>query len=647
MQVFEKSRWIWVKNGEGPDRYAEFLEILSYSGGKTLLNLSCDSDYTLFINGSYVASNQYGDFEHYKIYDTVDITGYLTNGKNRMMILVYHCGVPTQRYRPAQAGLIYEVLRDGQIVAFSREKTLSRISRGYVSGYQKVLTPQLGFTFFYDASKEAAEGSDEGFEPSVAVEKKTVFFPRPIKKLSVLPQKSGKIRTRYSGTHFLIDLGEEVVGLPTLELFSETEQVVTVAYGEHLEDGGVRKEIGGRTFAFEYKTRKGVNRFTHYMLRIGCRYLEVFAEQPIDLRDAGVLPQVYEVEEVPCKIEDPLDREIYDICVNTLKLCMMEHYVDTPWREQCLYAFDSRNQILCGYHAFRSGNTEYVKANLRLLAEDRREDGLLSICSPCGTKLAIPSFSLYFILEMEEYLRFSNDSAFIKDHIPKMEGILNEFWMRQKSGLIQTFEGSQMWNFYDWSPYMEGTLYQNEAATADLVLGCLFVMALDRFEQMCESTQTPFPYDRQTADALRVRIREKFLTPKGIFTMHPSAGREEYTVLGNSLAVLSGTAKGSLAKQVCEHIVGGELVDCSLSMKIFKYEALLKTDEERYREFVLSEIRKDYKRMLDAGSTTVWETVDGASAFANAGSLCHGWSAIPIYLYHKTGIAKAENQVAV
>ena len=38
--------------------------------------------------------------------------------------------------------------------------------------------------------------------------------------------------------------------------------------------------------------------------------------------------------------------------------------------------------------------------------------------------------------------------------------------------------------------------------------------------------------------------------------------------------------------------------------------------------------------MLDHGATTVWEDDEGAAAFDNAGSLCHGWSAIPIYYFH-------------
>ena len=81
--------------------------------------------------------------------------------------------------------------------------------------------------------------------------------------------------------------------------------------------------------------------------------------------------------------------------------------------------------------------------------------------------------------------------------------------------------------------------------------------------------------------------------------------------------------------------------DCSLSMKTFKYDALLKCDKAKYQSAVLEEIRKDYGKMLAAGATSVWETTDGASAFDNAGSLCHGWSAVPAYLYFAYGLGVA------
>ena len=63
------------------------------------------------------------------------------------------------------------------------------------------------------------------------------------------------------------------------------------------------------------------------------------------------------------------------------------------------------------------------------------------------------------------------------------------------------------------------------------------------------------------------------------------------------------------------------------------YDALLATDKAKWQGYVRDEIRNDYETMVEQGNT-VWETIDGASAFDNAGSLCHGWSAIPI-LYLK------------
>ena len=46
-------------------------------------------------------------------------------------------------------------------------------------------------------------------------------------------------------------------------------------------------------------------------------------------------------------------------------------------------------------------------------------------------------------------------------------------------------------------------------------------------------------------------------------------------------------------------------------MCCYKYDALLKIDENRYKETVLSDIAEIYKPMIDFGSTTVWETENG------------------------------------
>ena len=87
-------------------------------------------------------------------------------------------------------------------------------------------------------------------------------------------------------------------------------------------------------------------------------------------------------------------------------------------------------------------------------------------------------------------------------------------------------------------------------------------------------------------------------------------------------------------RSVAECIKKNELIPCSLSMSIYVYEALLAFDEA-YKPYVLSEIERIWGMMLERGCQTFWETDLGADDFEKAGSLCHGWSAVPIYLFSK------------
>ena len=192
--AFETSKWIW-KNGEiDADEYAEFYKKIEWHGEKCICRLSCDSDYTLFINGKFVESNQYGDFEWYKVYDEIDITPYLQEGDNHFAVLVWYFGMHCGRYVKFAPGLIYEIEQDGKIVAVSDEDTLSRESKAYHNRLKKWITGQLGCSFEYDATKENAwtEGQGESFAPSVVItDKHCEFFRRPIHKHALLPLVSG------------------------------------------------------------------------------------------------------------------------------------------------------------------------------------------------------------------------------------------------------------------------------------------------------------------------------------------------------------------------------------------------------------------------------------------------------------------------
>jgi hypothetical protein len=429
-------------------------------------------------------------------------------------------------------------------------------------------------------------------------------------------------------------LGEETVGLFSFAFTSHRAQKLVISYGEDLCGGRVRRIVGTRDFSVEYIAKAGKNEYTNYMLRFGCRYLQIDCEEEIELDYAGIIPQVYPVKVKPFETDNALDKKIYELSLNSLRLCMMEHYVDCPWREQCLYAFDSRNQMLCGYEAFEDGNLAYVRANLQLMCKDRYSDGLTAICYPCGADLTIPSFSLYYTLSLLEYTKVSGDITLAREAYERVVQILNAFLSRRKDGLVYRFAGKENWNFYDWSTGSDGTLHGEDRIIPDAQVNILTVMALNCFQETCALANLEYPFGN-SADELAAATYAAFFDKTEGFMRATLDGDEGFLELVNALAVKFGVVQGAEAESICKALTNGELVPCSLSMKCFTYDALLQVNEASYRAWVLEDIRKNYKPMVESGSTATWETADGAAAFENAGSLCHGWTALPIYYFRK------------
>ena len=106
--------------------------------------------------------------------------------------------------------------------------------------------------------------------------------------------------------------------------------------------------------------------------------------------------------------------------------------------------------------------------------------------------------------------------------------------------------------------------------------------------------------------------------------------------------MLTGVA-GDRAAAVCEKLAEKDngMVKISLSHAIFKYEALLSFDREKYAPLIVREIEDRYLGMLCRGATSFWETDLGAEDFGRAGSLSHGWSAVPVYIFQWLGLCDA------
>ncbi len=626
-----QSKWIWINTELEQDVYGEFYDTFQYNSGEVILQISADSNYVIHINGEFVDSGQYPDFPHYKVYDKFDITKFCRPGENHIAITVWYYGiVGSQTYYKGNAALRFEVLNGDTLCAYSDTNTLSRPSCTYKNGFKKQITSQIGLSFYYDATQSDnwRTGDLVGFEKSNEVLQELSLYERPIQKVKIGERIESKL-VLTNGTHQIYDLGREEVGYLTLCIHAKQEQEVFVAFGEHIVDQAVRWNIGERDFRAFLKVGKGVTEYTNYFRRWGLRYLEIWSEGEIEVEYVSVLPCFYPTNKIEKTCTSDIQQRIYDTGMRTLELCMHDHYEDCPWREQALYAMDSRNQMVCGYYAFKE--YRFARAGLYLLSKSLRDDGLLAMCAPSDLGETIPSFSLHYITEVYEYTKFSGDQTLAREVFPVLQTIIHAFSEQMKNGLVCNFEGEEYWQFYEWTKGLSND--EGGPTGADAALNCLFSIALQNMQKICEMLDVKVDYQVE-AETLNHHIRDVFYRPdKQLYTNR--SDEEDYSELVNALAVLCGAAKGAEAEKICEALVGDRtLTKTSLSMMCFKYDALLMVNQEKYRTFILEHIEKTYGQMLDAGATSFWETELGEADFGGAGSLCHGWSAMPVYYYN-------------
>lgn len=702
--AFQKASWIWRNQPAGQDEFNDFLTTFDAAEGTGpfTLCIAADSNYALYLNGQLAAFGQYADYPTYKVYDKVDVTPYVLPGENRLAVVVWYYGINSQTYQRGEAGVLFEVTdAAGQVLAYSSEATLSRLSRDYISGRGDLISGQLGPTYHYDMRGYDGflQAGGEGFSRSRRVEGISYdFHLRPNQKLILGERVCARLcqtghfhylgqdgtpgqRMQYAalsyrnpheltqshaldfsqpahmqmvnaqegedGLFFIVDLGAENAGFLDIDIDVPHECRVDVGFGEHLKDGRCRTAVRG--FWCDLQLRAGRNTYLHTFRRFGCRYLQFFVHaKEATVFYAGLRPTTYPLHMKEYKSGNLLRDTIYKVCQNTLLQCLHEHYEDCPWREQALYTMDSRNQMLCGYYAF--GEYQAARASLELISHGVRRDGLLMLCYPAGNDFPIPSFSCMYFVQMEEYIAHSGDTSLAAEHLDMLESLMKVFLdKRLPEGIIDNFYGAfegkyDYWNFYEWTPTMSGIFGERERRL-EAPINAFMSLALQSLARICDALSLPEKAAtyRRAAKELNAAIAKAFYNPESkLFESFDSLHHGTYTTLTQALCMLCGAADSdsvdtSVILRVLETNgsadVGHVVYPNTLSMNAFRFDALLKLDKEKYAPLILDELDRDYLYMLREGATTFWETIVGADDFSDAGSLCHGWSALPIYYY--------------
>ena len=433
-----------------------------------------------------------------------------------------------------------------------------------------------------------------------------------------------------NGYYITLDLQRETVGFLCFRLNAPEGTVIDIAHGEHLADGRCRASVGGRSFADRYISKEGMNEFLYTHRRLGGRYVELHILPPaaaeISLYYAGMIPlEVPLPDAAAFESEDRLLKRVLDVSARTLNLCMHEHYEDCPWREQGLYPYDSRNQILYGYYVW--GNYDYAGACLDLLGKSFDGDRYLSLTSPGITSITIPVFTLVWITEICEHWLYSGKTDLFKKWSDQIDTILDRALADTvEGGLYQSGNGSHIWNFCEWNGTISGLTEQPQAPFNIYLYESLRNAARMHREIGGNEERA----DQLEAAAARLGTAVEVLfwnTEKKIYdALKPGPDVLAYEHI-QAIMLANGLVPEEKKKAVLEAFYQKRLRQIDLSALRYFVCAMIGNGKDA-RKYLTDTLREILEPIVLSGATSLWETVGGNRDFSDAGSLCHGWSGV-------------------
>jgi hypothetical protein len=317
---------------------------------------------------------------------------------------------------------------------------------------------------------------------------------------------------------------------------------------------------------------------------------------------------------------------IFEISVRAQKCCMLDAYMDCPWREQAQWWGDARVQAQNTFHL--AADARLLKRGIRQIAMQEVPNGLTYGLVPTSYHhCVLPDFTCTWILTHLDYYRQTGDLSLFRELKNRVERALLYFdGAVDKNGLLPY--DNRYWLFLDWCPiFKEGypTLY-------NLLVLAAYRAAAELFGLIQE-------LDKSRKFALRAKMLEKaikkYLFDKKKSEFYGGLDWNEKSARQNSGHVYALAVLLDIFPELNEKFAEDRLIPLvkgghsnpltpSPFFMFYVFEALKKCGRG---EDTVECIERWWGGMLDRGLTTTEEVWN---AEAGKHSLCHAWSAHPI-----------------
>ncbi|WP_041327265.1 family 78 glycoside hydrolase catalytic domain [Robiginitalea biformata] len=633
------------------------------------VHISADNRYKLYVNGQLVSVGPYwGDIENWN-YETVELAPYLKPGKNVLSAEVWNEAelrpVAQFSYKTAlilqHADSLYKGVNTNS--GWKVREDLSYTAkpqqvRGYyaagagdaidfnkkIQGWKRV--------DFDDSSWESAtpvfatEVSGFGFRqrpgwklvptilPSLELREERFANVRKSEGVRVppgFPTSATPVRIpANSSAKILLDQGHLTNAYPTLRFSGGDGAQILITYAEGLYDAegakGNRDVIEGKTISGRRDSLisggMANQEFTTLTYRT-FRYVELDIKtraEPLVIEDIYGTFTGYPFEMKATLRTDRSElKDIMEIGWRTARLCAVDTYMDCPYYERLQYVGDTRIQHFVSY--YNSGDERLAKNALNLIDYSRQPDGYTLSRYPDRQNQVIPTYSLWYVSMLYDYLMYGSDKEFVADKLMGTRQILNYFITYLDSdGSLKNVPG---WNYTDWVPEWRFGMapMAEDGSSAALDLQMLHALQAGiSLEQEAGNKEFVALYS-EFAKQLAVTIREKYWDASGgLFADTPA--KDTFSQHVNSLAILAGLVDAPQMQAIGEALLNDDsLAPASI---YFKYYLHLALKEAGYGDKYL-DMLDIWRKNMELGLTTWGET----SQVETTRSDCHAWGSSP------------------
>lgn len=353
-----------------------------------------------------------------------------------------------------------------------------------------------------------------------------------------------------------------------------------------------------------------------------------FAFIPDCTPDELDLCAIHQYVDIPVRAEfhcdDELLNRIWSVAEHTFRLCSGIFFIDGVKRDKWIWSGDAYQSFFVNQYLMADPDI-----NRRTLLALRGNDPMVTHIN------TILDYSLFWILGVKAHYDAYADTAFIRQVYPKMCSLM-EFCEKQldENGFLTGRDGD--WVFIDWADFdREGPL------CAEQMLYAACWEAMSRAAQILGEESGCF---RKRYEELKQEVQDFYWDEKqGAFIDSFISGRHHVTRHANIFAIIFDIADEKQKTVIVENVLKNPQIP-AITTPYFKFYEMDALGRMGYLEEVLQQIKDYWGGMLERGAVTFWEEYDPeipeeeqydmyGDKFGK--SLCHAWSASPVYLLAK------------